>query len=31
MAEYNFNNFKINPENPTGETPNNDVLGFKDS
>ena len=30
MAEYNFNNFKINPENPTGETPNNDVLGFKD-
>lgn len=31
MAEYNFNNFKINPENPTGETPSNDVLGFKDS
>ena len=31
MAEYNFNNFKINPENPTGEAPNNDVLGFKDS
>lgn len=31
MTEYNFNNFKINPENPTGETPNNDVLGFKDS
>ena len=31
MAEYNFNNFKINPENPTGETPNNDVLGFKNS
>ena len=31
MAEYNFNNFKINPENPTRETPNNDVLGFKDS
>nr|DAF72946.1 MAG TPA: crystallin beta/gamma motif-containing protein [Caudoviricetes sp.] len=31
MAKYNFNNFKINPENPTGETPNNDVLGFKDS
>ena len=31
MAEYNFNNFKINHENPTGETPNNDVLGFKDS
>lgn len=31
MEEYNFNNFKINPENPTGETPSNDVLGFKDS
>ena len=28
MAEYRFDNFKIDANNPTGETPSSDVLNL---